>query len=352
MPITKLSIEDFFPLAKHTIILDVRSPGEYLQAHIPGAVNFPLFTNEERKEIGTSYKQVSKQNAIKIGLEYFGKNLVKMVEQAELLVKSKSGNSSEVIVHCWRGGMRSAAVAWLLDLYGFKVYLLEGGYKSYRRWTQKQFEKKYQFNILGGYTGSNKTGVLQLLKKEGYPVIDLEALAGHMGSAFGNLQRHEQPSQEQFENDLAFELHQLSAADSSKKIWMEYESQRIGNINIPLNFFNYFSELPYYFLNVPVEQRLKHIVDLYGKASKESLINAIVRITKKLGGLEAKTAINCLMDDDIKGCFTILLHYYDKLYHKNEAKRKQENRQIISIDCETTNASINLQKITEHANSR
>lgn len=352
MPITKLSIDEFLILAQRTVVLDVRSPGEYGQAHIPGAFSFPLFTDEERKVIGTAYKQVSKKNAIKIGLEAFGKNLVKMVEQAEKLVGSKGSDSPEVIVHCWRGGMRSAAVAWLLDLYGFKVYVLEGGYKSFRGWTLKQFEKKYQLNIIGGYTGSNKTGVLHLLKKDGQPVIDLEALAGHMGSAFGNLQRLEQPSQEQFENNLVFELYQLSSTDPSKKIWMEHESQRIGNINIPLNFFNYFSDLPYYFINVPIEERLNHIVECYGKASKESLINAIVRITKKLGGLEAKTAINCLMDDDIRSCFSILLRYYDKLYHKNEAKRKQENRKITSINCETTDASINLQKITEHANRR
>lgn len=345
MSVSKLSVDECLSLPKGIPVLDVRSPGEYNHAHIPGALSFPLFSDEKRKVIGTTYKQVSKQSAIKIGLETFGKNLVKMVEEAEQLIVTKNNPSREVVIHCWRGGMRSAAVAWLLDLYGFTVHVLVGGYKSYRRWALKQFEKEYAITLIGGYTGSNKTGILQLLKKAGEPVIDLEALAGHMGSAFGNLQRTEQPSQEQFENNLAFELFQCSGNGSTKKIWMEHESQRIGNLNIPLCFFNYFSHLPYYFIHVPVEERLKHIVTCYGKASKESLISAILRITKKLGGLEAKTAINLLMDDDITGCFALLLKYYDKLYHKNEAKRKQENRQIIHIDCANTDAKINLQKL-------
>lgn len=332
-------------------VLDVRSPGEYAHAHIPGARSFPLFTNEERKIIGTSYKQESREKAIKIGLSSFGKNLVTLVESAENILAENKNASRDVIVHCWRGGMRSSAVAWLLDLYGFKVYLLQGGYKSYRKWALIQFEKKYNFRIIGGYTGSNKTGVISALKNEGENVIDLESLAGHKGSTFGNLERILQPSQEQFENNLAFELHTSSEIDPEKNIWIENESQRIGQINMPLSFFNYFSSLPSYFIDIPFEARLKHIVSGYGKSSKESLINAILRITKKLGGLEAKTAVNFLMDEDVENCFRILLKYYDKLYHKNEIKSKQDQKQIIRIECADTDAKLNLKKLLEHANA-
>lgn len=352
MPVTKLSIDEFLPLLGKIRVLDVRSPGEFDHAHIPGAVSFPLFTNEERKIIGTNYKQVSRQTAIKIGLGYFGKNLVSMVEEAEKLIPNKNTGPGEVIVHCWRGGMRSAAVAWLLDLYGFKVYVLAGGYKAYRRWSIQQFEKPYNIRIIGGYTGSNKTGIIHALKKEKECVIDLEEMAGHMGSAFGNLERKVQPSQEQFENDLALELYRFSEQHNNKFLWMEYESQRVGLINIPSSFYNYFCVQPYYFIDVPFEERLKHILSGYGKASRESLINAIVRVTKKLGGLEAKTAINCLLDDDVTGCFSILLKYYDRLYHKNEAKRKEERQNITHIACDTTDAAMNLKKILDHAYRR
>lgn len=351
MPISKITIPDFLPLAEKLPVLDVRSPGEYAHAHIPQALSFPLFSNEERKVIGTAYKQESREKAIKIGLDWFGKNLVKMVEEAEKLIAAKSNPNREVVIHCWRGGMRSAAVAWLLDLYGFKVYLLQGGYKAYRRWALEQFEKEYPLGIIGGYTGSNKTGIIEQLKKTNEYVIDLEGLAAHKGSAFGNLEQKEQPSQEQFENLLALGLYRFST-QSAPTLWLEFESQRIGNINIPLNFFNQIARQPYYFIEISFEERLKHILEVYGKASKESLINAIVRITKKLGGLEAKTAINFLMDDDIAGCFSILLNYYDKLYHKNEAKRKQENRPVTVIACPNTNAEANLKKLLEHANRK
>lgn len=345
MPITRFHIQDLLHTRGQIPVLDVRSPAEYEHAHIPGAVSFPLFTNEERKIIGTAYKQESREKAVKIGLESFGQNLLPLVEAAEKILPPKS----EVIIHCWRGGMRSAAVAWLLDLYGYKVYQLAGGYKTWRKWALEQFEKQYPLSIVGGYTGSNKTGLLHELRKQGEFIIDLEALAGHMGSAFGNLERAAQPTQEQFENLLATELFRFSSQNLHKTIWMEYESQRIGQVNIPHTFYLYFSAQPYYFLNIPFEERLKHIVQGYGKASKESLINAIVRITKKLGGLEAKAAINCLMDDDVSGCFSILLRYYDRLYHKNEEKRKGESRKVMTIHCETTGAGPNLQKILNHA---
>ena len=199
MPVQKISIEEFLSLAKQYPVLDVRSPGEYTHAHIPTAHSLPLFTDEERKQVGTAYKQQSREAAIKIGLDYFGLKMRKMVEEIEGIVRSQESGvknlqasdselltPNSVLVHCWRGGMRSAAVAWLLDLYGFKVYLLVGGYKAYRKWILEQFEKDYNFNIIGGYTGSGKTLLVHELIKENKTVIDLEGLANHKGS--GKLQ--------------------------------------------------------------------------------------------------------------------------------------------------------------------
>ena len=191
MAIQKLTIEEFLKLSKQYPVLDVRSPGEYSHAHIPGAYSLPLFTNEERKVVGTAYKQQSREAAIKIGLDYFGVKMKKMVEEVEKIVCSlkfvvedtplqesqtanhKPQSTNIILVHCWRGGMRSAGVAWLLDLYGFKVYTLVGGYKAYRKWVLAQFEKEYNLKIIGGYTGSGKTLVLHELIKQNKTVIDL-----------------------------------------------------------------------------------------------------------------------------------------------------------------------------------
>ncbi len=343
MAITKIDCSGLLELP-HLPVLDVRSPGEYQKAHIPGAHTLPIFSNEERHLIGTAYKQESREKAIKMGLDFFGKKMVSMVERAEQIAAEKS--SKEVIVHCWRGGMRSAAVAWLLDLYGFKVFLLNGGYKSFRRWAISCFDKSYPLRILGGCTGANKTGVLYELQKQGQSVIDLEKLAGHKGSAFGNLDLVTQPSQEHFENLLATELYRHSKKNQA--IWLESESQRLGLINIPFSFHQLMASQPLVYLDVPFEHRLELLVKQYGIYEKEKLINAIVRITKKLGGLETKTAVNALLENDIHTCFAVLLKYYDKLYKRSMESSKAADRQIIEVSSDTTEAKTNYQLILNH----
>jgi len=347
MSISKLNIDEFAELGKNNLLFDVRSPGEYEHARIPGALSLPIFSNEERAIIGTAYKQQSREKAIKIGLDFFGTKTVKIIEEVERIVAEKN-TGKEVGVHCWRGGMRSAAIAWLLDLYGFKVYLLTGGYKAYRNYAIKQFDKKYNFRVIGGYTGSDKTGIINELKNAGEKVIDLEALAGHKGSAFGNLDLHAQPSQEMFENLLAAELNKYS----SSLIWIEDEGQRLGNVNIPFGFFENMRKQPVVFLNIPFEERLQHIVNGYGNYSKEKIINAIVRIKKKLGGLETKNAINFLLEDDLKNCFAILLKYYDKLYLRGTYNRDDAESIIEQFEFTTTDAKINTKKILQHVYKR
>ncbi|BFG71118.1 tRNA 2-selenouridine(34) synthase MnmH [Sediminibacterium sp. KACHI17] len=361
MPITRLLIEDFITLAKQHPVFDVRSEGEFQHACFPGAHSLPLFNNEERKVVGTAYKQESKQKAIKLGLEYFGPKMVKMVEEVESVLDSKqmtvngkmNGKKENkpveitdktVLVYCWRGGMRSAGVAWLLDLYGFKVYTLVGGYKSYRTWVLKQFEKEYPFKIIGGYTGSGKTEVLHALREQGEAIIDFEGLACHKGSAFGNLGQPKQPKQEMFENLLANALSVVSEKNST--IWLEDESQRIGEVNIPITLFKFMRTCRVYFLDIPFEERLKYIVTAYGKFKKEDLINATVRIQKRLGGLEAKTAVNYLIENDLHGAFGVLLHYYDRFYTKS-MNNMRENPEMVfkKISLETVDMIANAKKV-------
>ena len=344
MALQKINIDEFLSLATTYPVLDVRSPGEYKHAHIPGAHSFPLFSDEERKVVGTAYKQQSREEAIKIGLAYFGVKMRGMVEEAETIIANWQKARGKdlpvdncILVHCWRGGMRSGGVAWLLDLYGFKVYTLAGGYKSFRRWALEQFEQTYSFRILAGFTGSGKTPLLEKLGKSGENVIDLEALAHHKGSAFGNLGMPQQPSQEQFENKLALALS--AARKKAAPIWLEDESQRIGDINTPINIWKQMRTSQVYFIDIPFEERLQHIVAEYGKHERERLVNAIIRIKKRLGGLETKEAINALVEDSVEDCFRILLNYYDKWYSKGLHNREGLEALLIKIPCETVQES-------------
>ncbi len=349
MAIEKITIQQFFELKDQSPVLDVRSPGEYLHAHIPGAYSLPLFTNEERKVVGTAYKQESKQKAIKKGLQYFGVKMVQMIEEVERIIKDhQAKNASEllkekaVIVHCWRGGMRSAGAAWLLDLYGFKVYTVIGGYKSFRTWCTTQFNKKYPFKIIGGYTGSGKTETLKALALSGSVVVDLEALANHKGSAFGHLGRPAQPSQEMFENELAMALSETALAGC---IWLEDESQRIGTVSIPHILYTHIQTMPVYFLEIPFCERLKYIQDKYGIFEKEKLAESILRITKRLGGMETKTALQYLEAGDVYNCFKILLKYYDKYYLKCLDQKKDKVIFIKNIPLENTDVAQNEQTL-------
>lgn len=350
MAIEKIHIEQFLELAKQHPVLDVRSPGEYKHAHIPGACSLPLFTDEERKIVGTAYKQENREQAIKLGLDFFGVKMRKMVEEVEQL----SSNSKTVLVHCWRGGMRSAGVAWLLDLYGFKVFTLAGGYKKYRNYVLDTFRLPFQFNILGGYTGSGKTELLKALKERGEKVIDLEGIANHKGSAFGNIGMPPQPGQEMFENLLSKELRKSLVSQPESPVWLEDESQRIGLVNIPGELWKTMRQSPVYFLDIPFEERLKHIVQEYGQLAPEKLADAIGRISQKLGNLNAKTAILLLNEGKITESFDILLKYYDKHYFKSLHNREGINSLLQTVDCKsvTPENADQLVRIPQHQPER
>jgi tRNA 2-selenouridine synthase len=330
----KIKIDEFIALAGQYPVLDVRSPGEYIHAHMPGAYSLPLFSDEERKVVGTLYKQQGRQDAIKTGLEYFGVKMRAMVEEVEAIIKAHKPkhnhpgntlNADSILVHCWRGGMRSAGVAWLLDLYGFKVYTLAGGYKAYRNYVLQQFEKPCPFNVLGGYTGSAKTEILKHMAAAKHPVIDLEGIAHHKGSAFGALGEAAQPGQEMFENLLAEALSNISARlPPDGRIWVEDESRRIGLVNLPDALWKTLQRAQVYFIDIPFEERLDYLTQEYGKFKKEDLVNAVMRIRKKLGGQNAKNAINYLLEDNCKESFRILLHYYDKFYGISLVNKEKE----------------------------
>ena len=351
MAVQKINIDEFIIQAGSSIgssflssiIIDVRSPAEYEHAHIPDALNLPLFDNEERAMIGTTYKKQSREAAIKAGLPLFGNKMLPMIETVEswMAAAQKEGELTKptIYVHCWRGGMRSAAVAWLLDLYGYKVIQLTGGYKAYRNWVLEQFTIPYSLKVLGGYTGSGKTEILQALQEKNYAVIDLEGIAHHKGSAFGAIGQLPQPSQEMFENILAKKLWEVNK--NKKPIWIEDESQRIGTVLIPTPLFHLMRNCTCFFMTIPFEQRLAFILEGYGKFDVQSLIEATERIQKRLGGLETKNAVAHIMQGELKEAFSILLKYYDKWYEKNAQNQVLPKVELIPVLSEIVDPNYN-----------
>ncbi|WP_295673877.1 tRNA 2-selenouridine(34) synthase MnmH [uncultured Mucilaginibacter sp.] len=329
--IKNTGINTFLQLDSSIPVVDVRTPAEFAQGHICGAHNIPLFSNEERVQVGTTYKQVGREQAILLGFDLTGSKWSGFIKQALEISPDK-----KIAVHCWRGGMRSGAMAWCLDLYGFEVYLLTGGYKHYRRKTQDTFAEMFNIRVLGGLTGSGKTKVLHQLKALGEQVIDLEGLAQHQGSAFGSMNGLEQPTQEQFENNLAAVLRLL---DRERSVWVEDESITIGKRFIPNGLFHQMRIAPLIVLKVPPEERVEFLVGEYGVLDKDFLKECTQKIWKRLGPEQTKNAINAIDEDRMADFIRIVLVYYDKSYRNGLAKRDQTK--IMEINADSADAMAN-----------
>ena len=312
MPHT-LALREF--LQKSSPLLDVRSPGEFKQGHIPGSYSFPLFGDEERAQIGTVYKKQNRQEAVELGLWLVQPKL------DQLLGNASSFLTSDGKVLCWRGGMRSGFVARLLELVGYHIVTLQGGYKSYRRWTLQRLNR-CSFSslcVLGGLTGSGKTAILQALQKNGEQVIDLEALAKHRGSAFGGIGLGEQPTQEQFENELAWAIEQL---DESRPIWIEDESRLIGRCHLPHALYERILQAPLFYVQRSVNDRLKCLLTQYGQAPQVQLLESVTRIAKRLGSELTRDIQHFIEQGRMEQAFERLLAYYDKTYQHQIARRQ------------------------------
>jgi tRNA 2-selenouridine synthase len=317
-----LSIDDF--LNAPGAILDVRSPSEYTQAHIPGAINLPLFTDAERAQVGICYKQKGREAAVELGLALTDGKLAGFVADAKQCTSAAALGENhspvrQVRVHCWRGGMRSSAIAWLLDLAGFEVTTLLGGYKAFRNWSLSQFACPKPIAILGGMTGSGKTEILEALAQQGSQVLDLEAIASHRGSSFGALGLPPQPSTEQFENEIAV---QWARFDSQEIIWIEAESKRIGQCRVPEALFQQMDQAPVWEITRSRSERIAMLVEVYGTADRQALITATERIQKRLGGQQATRAIEHIDAGQLAEAIEIILYYYDKTYTYDLQRRE------------------------------
>lgn len=302
-----LTVFDFLAARATRVLLDVRSPGEYAQGHIPGAVSFPLFSDEERAQVGTVYKEKGGESAYELGLTLVGPKMADFVRRARALAPER-----RLAIHCWRGGQRSGSMAWLLRQAGFDVITLEGGYKTYRRYVLENFGKwKLEIRIVGGRTGTGKTKILRELEKIGEQVIDLEGLAHHKGSAFGFIGEAPQPTVEQFENDL-FEA--ISRLDPARRVWIENESRSIGRVYIPDAFWEIMKNAPLLNIEIPDEARIQNLLADYTSTDTADLKAAFLKIDKKLGGQNLKAALEALDCSDFATAARIALRYYDKTY--------------------------------------
>jgi tRNA 2-selenouridine synthase len=294
-------------------VLDVRSEKEFFHGHFPDAFNLPLLNNEERIIIGTCYKQKGREAAVKKGFGLVGPRFADMISAAEALAPSKS-----LLLYCWRGGMRSNIMSWLLGMAGFRVFLLKGGYKSWRTWALQQFDIRKKIMIVGGRTGSGKTEMLHALSSAGEQVIDLEGMAHHKGSAFGALGQKPQPANEHFENMLALSW---SSYNENEVIWIENESRTIGSNIIPQGLYAQMRMATVAEIRLDYSIRKKRILDEYGGFPVDVLTENTKKVAKRLGGMRLKEALDFLSQHDLPGWVDIMLQYYDGTYEYGSRDR-------------------------------
>jgi len=336
MPEQLIAVE-FLKQAQYLPVIDVRSPAEWKQGHIPGSVNIPLFSNEERAKVGTRFKKSGKEFAIELGLEIVGPKMLDFVRKAKEAAKDK-----QVLVHCWRGGMRSGSMAWLFETAGLQANTLQGGYKAYRKYIRDQFAPPTNLIVLGGHTGSGKTDVLKAIEQAGEQFLDIEAIAHHKGSAFGTIGQAPQLTNEHFENKLAEVWLKL---DKSKRIWVEDESRTLGQNTIPDPLFLQMRTVELWRIIVPKEERIKRLVKEYAFIDKEMLKEAVLKIERKLGGLKAKQCLEAIQIANYELVADLTLDYYDKGYEFGNAKRKEGS--IINIIIEKDEPELTAQLLLE-----
>lgn len=308
---------------KKLVLIDVRSPSEYKDATIPGSLNIPFFNDEERSEIGTLYKQESVEAAKNRGLEIISAKLPSFVKEFKQIDGQKA-------VFCWRGGMRSKTSATVLELMGIKAYRLQGGYRAYREWVVEKLESlefKPKSYVLNGYTGAGKTLILQRLQQAGYPVLDLEGLANHRGSIFGQIGL-EPYNQKKFDSLLFQEVLHIGQAPY---VLFEAESKRIGKVLLPNFLLEKKEQGIELFIKIPLEERIKHILEDYNPTEHHvECIEAFQRIKRRI-----HTPIATKIDTDLRsGNFAsavglLLEYYYDPLYEYSAKQLPKEQRLII-----------------------
>jgi len=337
--LNKIDVNNFLELSEKYPVVDVRSPSEYKKGHIPGVVNIPLFDDKEREIVGTKYKKEGRSLAILKGIELTGPSM-------HLKLKEAAGIAGEgmLLLYCWRGGMRSEAMAWLFSLGDIPVEVLAGGYKSYRSHILTKLSEKRKTIVLSGMTGSSKTHILRYLKELNHQVIDLEGLANHKGSAFGALGQQPQPSSEHFANLLFNEWRYLNG---ELPVWLEDESHNIGTVFMPDQFYNNLYNSPSIVLLMDIDTRMPRLIEEYSAYPPDMIKQSIMKLSKRLGGDNAKEAVSAVDSGNFGRAIEITLRYYDKTYMFGIKNKHPEN--IVYVETDTDNIETNARKVLEAA---
>jgi tRNA 2-selenouridine synthase len=263
-------------------IIDVRSPGEFAQDHLPGAINLPVLDDTERAAVGTLYRQVSPFQARKLGAAMVSANIARHLREHF----AEQPKTYHPLIYCWRGGQRSGSLALVLGQVGWRVTLLTGGYKTYRWWVQAQLQElpaQFNFRLLTGMTGCGKTLMLQALAAQGQQVLDLEALARHRGSLLGQMPAPapaSQPSQKAFDSDL---LRQLGQLDPHQPIWTEAESSKIGQVYLPVALYQRLSQAATVEVTLPLPERVAYLCQDYTAWTQQPAL-----LKQRLGMLKSR----------------------------------------------------------------
>lgn len=318
------------------ILIDLRSRGEYEEFTIPGAINIPILNDEERKAVGTVYKNESEEKAKLMAVKAASTKLSEIYQQ----IKELENKHEKVVLFCARGGMRSTVLDKLLVSLGFKVYKLKDGYKGYRSFINEELPKENQdinYVVLQGNTGSGKTTLLKQLKNRGYDILDLEGCANHRGSFLGSVGIGECNTQKQFESLVYEELK----SRSGNLVFVEGESKRIGRTLIPDYIYDSMIRGKRLLINVDLDQRAKNIMEEYTESEnwKVETMEGLKKLEKYIGQADLAIYFKMLEEDDIEELIKVLMiEYYDPMYKKGENKYKYEitvDANSIEFACDT-----------------
>ena len=332
--LTSLVITDFIEQKKEFhLLIDARSPKEFEESHIPNAYNYYALSNEEHHQVGTLYKQISRNDAKALGASYICANVARHIQT--IYQNYKIG--SKIGIYCAKGGMRSSSIALILSSIGYQVFKLDGGYKSYRNYVLSYLETflHERFIVLGGNTGCGKTELLEHL----YPAINLEKLANHMGSSFGSV-KGVQPSQRAFENELCDNLSTLNPLET---IFIEGESKRMGSVTIPSRLHEKMQLAPRVEVTAPLHDRIERILKDYQHIDSNLFYEAMQKITPYISKSAKERAMEAFNAHDLALVAHILLvEYYDKVY-------KKPKEILYSIDNTSLNHTLNYLKTLQVA---
>jgi tRNA 2-selenouridine synthase len=311
----EIEVEDALKLANAGFV-DVRSPMEYELDTIPGAINIPLFDNEQRQRIGITYAAEGPHEARKLGLHFISPRLPELIDQLAAV------SAEPRVIFCWRGGDRSKTVAGLLDMMHIPCLRLKGGYKAYRRYVNRVLHESqlpHQFVVLEGLTGTGKTEIIKELGRKGYPVLDLEALANHRGSVFGAVGLGDQPSQKKFESLIWDSIHKHG--ENSHLLIVEGESKKIGRLYLPDAVYNGMREGYKILVYDTISRRVNRLIKEYVNTGRDNLSqvdDALGYLTRRLGKEKIRQLREILAARDLEQFGRILIEdYYDVLYGRN-----------------------------------